>query len=277
MTSVKGSKSPLGLFPKGSATTVTKIRTLIVDDEPMARERVLTLLQQQPDIEIVGECADGAQALSAIERLEPELVFLDVQIPIMDGFGVIRALSPQRIPMVVFTTAYDEYALRAFEVHALDYLLKPFDGPRFLRTLDRARERLERQRAGDLGKRLLAMVQDLKPDQTHPPDRLVVKSGGRIFFIRTDEIDWVDAAGNYVRLHVKGDAYLFRETMSAMESRLDPNRFVRIHRSHIVNADRIKELQPGSGDHAVILRTGVKLPLSRGYKDRLQDRMGRTM
>ena len=256
---------------------MTKIRTLIVDDEPMARERVLTLLQQQPDIEIVGECADGAQALSAIERLDPELVFLDVQIPVMDGFGVIRALSPQRIPMVVFTTAYDEYALRAFEVHALDYLLKPFDGPRFLRTLERARERLERQRAGDLGKRLLAMVQDLKPEPTQAPDRLVVKSGGRIFFIRTDEIDWVDAAGNYVRLHVKGDAYLFRETMSAMEARLDPNRFVRIHRSHIVNADRIKELQPGAGDHSVILRSGVKLPLSRGYKDRLQDRMGRSM
>lgn len=277
MTSVKGEQHALGPFPEGVRSTVTKIRTLIVDDEAMARERVLTLLQQQPDIEIVGECADGAQALSAIERLEPELVFLDVQIPVMDGFGVIRALAPQRMPMVVFTTAYDEYALRAFEVHALDYLLKPFDGPRFLRTLERARERLERQRAGDLGKRLLAMVQDMKPEGAQAPDRLVVKSGGRIFFIRTDEIDWVDAAGNYVRLHVKGDAYLFRETMSAMEARLDASRFVRIHRSHIVNADRIKELQPGNGDHAVILRTGVKLPLSRGYKDRLQDRMGRTM
>ncbi len=254
---------------------MTKIRTLIVDDEPMARERVLSLLQQQSDIEIVGECADGAQALSAIQRLEPELVFLDIQIPVMDGFGVIRALAPHRIPMVVFTTAYDEYALRAFEVHALDYLLKPFDSPRFLRTLERARDRIERQRAGDLGKRLLAMVQDLKPEPSQPPDRLVVKTGGRIFFIRTDEIDWVDAAGNYVRLHVKGDAFLFRETMSAMEARLDANQFIRIHRSHIVNADRIKELQPGSGDHAVILRSGVKLPLSRGYKDRLQERLGR--
>ena len=144
----------------------------------------------------------------------------------MDGFGVIRALAPNRMPMVVFTTAYDEYALRAFEVHALDYLLKPFDSPRFLRTLERARERLERQRAGDLGKRLLAMVQDLRPEPAHPPDRLVVKSGGRIFFVRTDEIDWIDAAGNYVRLHVKGDSYLFRETMTAMEARLDHTRFV---------------------------------------------------
>ena len=175
------------------------------------------------------------------------------------------------MPLVVFTTAYDEYALKAFEVHALDYLLKPFDSPRFLRTLERARERLERQRAGDLGKRLLAMVQDLKPEAAQPPDRLVVKSGGRIFFVRTDEIDWVDAAGNYVRLHVKGESYLFRETMSAMEARLDPSRFVRIHRSHIVNADRIKELQPGNGDHAVVLRSGARLPLSRGYRDKLQE------
>ncbi len=270
----KGTNHPRS-SPGGVCGTVTKIRTLIVDDEPMARERVLSLLQQQSDIEIVGECADGAQALSAIQRLEPELVFLDIQIPVMDGFGVIRALAPHRIPMVVFTTAYDEYALRAFEVHALDYLLKPFDSPRFLRTLERARDRIERQRAGDLGKRLLAMVQDLKPEPSQPPDRLVVKTGGRIFFIRTDEIDWVDAAGNYVRLHVKGDAFLFRETMSAMEARLDANQFIRIHRSHIVNADRIKELQPGSGDHAVILRSGVKLPLSRGYKDRLQERLGR--
>jgi two-component system LytT family response regulator len=162
--------------------------------------------------------------------------------------------------MVVFTTAYDEYALRAFEVHALDYLLKPFDSPRFLRTLERGAERLERQRAGDLGKRLLAMVQDLRPEPAHPPDRLVVKSGGRIFFVRTDEIDWIDAAGNYVRLHVKGDSYLFRETMTAMEARLDHTRFVRIHRSHIVNSERIKELQPDNGDYTVILRSGAKLP-----------------
>ena len=138
-----------------------KIRTLVVDDEPMARERVLALLEQQPDIEVVGEASDGQQAVSAIERLEPELVFLDVQIPVMDGCGVIRAVTPQRMPMVVFTTAYDEYALQAFEVHALDYLLKPFDGLRFQRALERARERLDRQRAGDLGKRLLAMVNDI--------------------------------------------------------------------------------------------------------------------
>jgi two-component system LytT family response regulator len=254
---------------------VTKIRTLVVDDEPMARERVLTLLNQQPDIVVVGECADGAQAVSAIERLDPELVFLDVQIPVFDGFSVLRAVTPRRMPMVVFTTAYDEYALRAFEVHALDYLLKPFDGPRFQRALERARERIERQRAGDLGKRLLAMVQDLKPEPQQQNDRLVVKSGGRIYFLRVDEIDWVDAAGNYVRLHVKGESHLFRETMAAMEKRLDANRFVRIHRSHIVNTDRIKELQPGNGEHIVVLRNGVRLTLSRGYREKLQERLGK--
>jgi len=235
---------------------------------------VMALLNQQPDIEVVGECADGAQAVSAIERLSPELVFLDVQIPVMDAFGVIRAVTPQRMPMVVFTTAYDEYALRAFEVHALDYLLKPFDGTRFQRALERARERLDRQRAGDLGRRLMAMVHDLKPEPPSQPDRLVVKSSGRIHFLRVDEIDWIDAAGNYVRLHVKGESHLFRETMNAIEQRLDGGRFVRIHRSHIVNIDRIKELLPGNGEHIVLLRNGVRLTLSRGYRDKLQQRLG---
>ena len=257
----------------GWGQTVTKIRTLIVDDEPMARERVRALLAQQPDVDILGEVADGPQAIAAIERLEPQLVFLDVQMPGLDGFGVLRGLSPERMPLVVFTTAYDEYALRAFEVHALDYLLKPFDSQRFFNTLDRARDRIERQRAGDLGKRLLAMVQDLKPDGPQPSDRLVVKSGGRIFFVRLDEIDWIDAAGNYVRLHVNGDTHLFRETMNAIEKRLD-SRFVRIHRSHIVNADRIKELLPSDGEHTVVLQNGARLTLSRGYKGRLQERLG---
>jgi two-component system LytT family response regulator len=257
-------------------TRAAKTRVLIADDEPLARERLRMLLAQEEWVEIAGECQNGQEAVAAIHKLHPDLVFLDIQMPGATAFEVIQQVGVPRMPPVVFVTAYDKYALRAFDVHALDYLLKPFDGPRFLRTLQRARERLERQRAGDLGKRLLAMVQDLKPEAAQPPDRIVVKSGGRIFFIRTDEIDWVDAAGNYVRLHVKGESYLFRETMSAMEARLDADRFVRIHRSHIVNADRIKELQPGAGDHAVILRSGVKLPLSRGYKDRLQEKLGRT-
>ena len=253
---------------------MTKIRTLIVDDEPMARERVTSLLNQQPDIEVVGHCADGEQAVAAIERLSPELVFLDVQIPVIDGFGVIRAVTPQRMPMVVFTTAYDEYALKAFEVHALDYLLKPFDALRFQRALERARERLERQRTGDLGRRLLAMVQDAKPELPNA-DRILIRSSGRIYFIRVDDIDWVDAAGNYVRLHVKGEAHLFRETMNAMEKRLDPTRFARVHRSHVVNINRIKEIVPHGGEHVIVLQNGTRLTLSRGYRDRLQERLGK--
>jgi two-component system, LytTR family, response regulator len=253
--------------------TTPSTRVLVVDDEPLARERLRTLLQEEPGFDLVGEASDGITGAESIMALSPDLVFLDVQMPGADGFDVIDAVGPDKMPFVVFVTAYDRYALRAFDVHALDYLLKPFDSQRFFNTLDRARERLERQRAGELGKRLLAMVQDLKPDGPQASDRLVVKSSGRIFFVRLDEIDWIDAAGNYVRLHVNGESHLFRETMNAIEKRLD-TRFVRIHRSHIVNADRIKELLPNDGEHLVVLQNGTRLTLSRGYKGRLQERLG---
>jgi two-component system LytT family response regulator len=254
---------------------VTKIRTLVVDDEPIARERILSLLQQENDVEVIGQCADGVQAVSAIQQQSPDLVFLDVQMPGCDGFGVIQNIGADRMPTVVFVTAYDEYALRAFEVHALDYLLKPFGKDRFQETLKHARESLERRRAGDLGRRLLALVHDLKPEQQRL-DRLVVKSGGRVFFLRTDEIDWIEAAGNYVRLHLGEESHLFRETMNGMESRLDGRRFVRIHRSRIVNTERIKELQPWfNGEYVVILRNGTRLTLSRGYREKLQEQLGK--
>ena len=180
---------------------MTKIRTLVVDDEPVARERIIGLLNQEKDIEVVGEYSDGSQAVSAIQQQHPDLVFLDVQMPACDGFGVLQQLSPEQVPAVVFVTAYDEYALKAFEVHAIDYLLKPFGRDRFAQTLQHAREHLERRRAGDLGKRLMALVQDIKPEP-QKLDRLVVKSGGRVFFLRTPEIDWIEAAGNYVRMHL---------------------------------------------------------------------------
>ena len=254
---------------------MNKIRTLIVDDEAMARERILGLLSQEQDVEVVGQCSDGQQAVSAIQQLSPELVFLDVQMPAVDGFGVIRQVGAERMPMVVFVTAYDEYALQAFEVHALDYLLKPFGRDRLQQCLDHARHQRDRRRAGDLGKSLLALVQDFRPEQKKQ-DRLVVKSGGRVFFVRTDEIDWIEAAGNYVRLHMKDQSHLFRETMNQMESRLDPQRFFRIHRSRIVNTERIKELQPWfNGEYVVILRNGTRLTLSRGYRDRLQDQLAK--
>jgi two-component system LytT family response regulator len=254
---------------------MSKIRTLVVDDEPMARDRVVSLLQQEDDVDLVGECADGTQAVAAIQNQAPDLVFLDVQMPGHNAFQVIEAVGVDRMPPVIFVTAYDEYALKAFEVHALDYLLKPFGRDRFQQTLQHARSNVERRRAGDLGRKLLALVNDIKPE---PPrlERLVVKSGGRVFFLRTEEIDWIEAAGNYVRLHLGSDVHLFRETMNRMEVRLDSRQFVRIHRSRIVNTDRVKELQPWfNGEHVVILQNGTRLTLSRGYRDKLQEQLKR--
>jgi two-component system LytT family response regulator len=256
---------------------MTKIRTLVVDDEVMARERICGLLAQEPDVEVVGECADGLQAVNAIQRLSPDLVFLDVQMPAVDGFGVIKEVGAERMPMVVFVTAYDQYALQAFEVHAVDYLLKPFGRDRLQQCLDHARQQRQRIQAGELGRSLLALVQDFKPEQKRE-DRLVIKSGGRVFFVRTEEIDWIEAAGNYVRLHLKDQAHLFRETMNQIESRLDPQRFFRIHRSRIVNTERIKELQPWfNGEFIVVLQNGTQLRLSRSYREKLEDRLGRSL
>jgi two-component system, LytTR family, response regulator len=231
------------------------------------------LLMTEQDIEIVGQCRDGEEAVSAIVDHEPDLVFLDVQMPQMNGFEVIEAVGGDRMPLVIFVTAFDQHALRAFQVRALDYLLKPFDRERFKEALDRARRQVEREETGDLGRRLLALVKDLRRDQPRA-ERLVVKSGGRLFFLRADEIDWVEAAGNYVRLHVGTTSHLLRETMNAIEGRLDPEKFFRIHRSRIVNMERIQELQPWlNGEYAVLLRTGTRLTLSRGYREKLQDRL----
>ncbi|MGE0443920.1 MAG: LytR/AlgR family response regulator transcription factor [Vicinamibacterales bacterium] len=253
---------------------MSKIRTLVVDDEPMARERVLALLRQEQDVEVIGECGDGSEAVSAIQQQSPDLVFLDVQMPGCTGFDVIQNVGADRMPTVVFVTAYDEYALKAFEVHALDYLLKPFGKDRFQETLRHAREALDHRRAGELGRRLLALVHDVKPEPQRQ-DRLIVKSGGRVFFLRTEEIDWIEAAGNYVRLHLGEESHLFRETMNNMEAKLDQRRFARIHRSRIVNVERIRELQPWfNGEYVVILRDGTRLTLSRNYRERLQEHLG---
>jgi two-component system LytT family response regulator len=251
-----------------------KVKTLIVDDEPLARERLASLLAAEQDIEIVGQSRDGEEAVTAIHDHSPDLVFLDVQMPHMNGFEVIEAVGVERMPLVIFVTAYDQHALRAFQVKALDYLLKPFDRERLTDALQRARKQIEREETGDLGRRLMALVKDLRKDQPRS-DRLVVKSGGRLFFLRADEIDWIEAAGNYVRLHVGTTSHLLRETMNAIESRLDPEKFFRIHRCRIVNMERIQELQPWlNGEYAVLLRTGTRLTLSRGCREKLQERLG---
>ena len=254
-----------------------KIRTLIVDDEPLARERLATLLGGEQDIEVIGQSRDGEEAITAIQDHSPDLVFLDVQMPQMNGFEVIEAVGSERMPLVIFVTAYDQHALKAFQVRALDYILKPFDRERFSEALQRARKQIERDETGDLGRRLLALVKDLRKDQPKT-DRLVVKSGGRLFFLRMDEIDWIEAAGNYVKLHVGNDSHLIRETMNAVESKLSPDMFVRIHRCHIVNIEQVRELQPWfNGEYVVFLKNGTRLTLSRGYRERLQDRVGRTI
>jgi two-component system LytT family response regulator len=250
-------------------------RVLIVDDEPLARERLRMLLQDEQGIDVVGEAGDAATAAESIAALSPDLVFLDVQMPGATGFDVISAVGADKMPMVIFVTAYDRYALRAFEVHALDYLLKPFDRDRFRHALGRARRQLDGRSSGDLERRLLAIVNDLKPSHGRV-DRFVVKAGGRVFFVRADEIDWIEAAGNYVKLHVGNDTHLFRETMNAVEARLDADMFFRIHRSHIVNIERIRELQPWfNGEYVVFLKNGTRLTLSRGYREKLQERVGR--
>ncbi|MBK8151500.1 MAG: response regulator transcription factor [Acidobacteria bacterium] len=244
------------------------IRTIIVDDEPLARDRVRRFLRDEPGIEIVGECGNGAEAIELIDSVRPDLVFLDIQMPEKTGFEVVKSLGDRDVPAIIFVTAYDQYALEAFDVHALDYLLKPFNRERLRRALGRARTDIENRSKGKIDERLASLIADLKAEKRYL-ERLLVKSTGRVFFIKTDEIDWIEAAGNYLKLHLGREGHLIRETMNSIESKLDPNRFLRIHRSTIVNIDRIKELQPMfSGDYAVILRSGRELTLSRNYRER---------
>lgn len=253
-----------------------KTRTLIVDDEPLARERLRRLLETEPDIELIGECANGREAVAAIEEKSPDLVFLDVQMPELNGFEVLDQLRGERRPMVVFVTAYDQFALKAFEVHAVDYLLKPFDRERFQVALRRALGHGRRGPAAELDQRLSALLRDLKP-QPKAVERLAIKSGGRVVFVRVEDIDWVEAADNYVELHVGEVSHLHRETMSDLERILPSEKFMRISRSTIVNVDRIKELQPMfHGEYAVILRTNIRLTLSRSYREKLHQLLGKT-
>ncbi len=251
-----------------------KIRALIVEDEPLARERIRTLLANEPDVELLGEEADGRSAVEAIRAGKPDLVFLDVNIPELNGFGVIDEIGVERMPAVVFVTAYDQFAVKAFDTHAVDYILKPFDEERFRVALGRAREALRHRDSGELDDRLKDLLQEVR--RPRHVERLAVKSGGKILFIRTEDIDWIGAEGNYARLHIGNRSHLLRETMSALESKLDPERFLRIHRSTIVGTDAIVELEPlFQGDYVVILRDGTRLTSSRGYRSNLQAFMNR--
>jgi two-component system LytT family response regulator len=247
------------------------LRVLIVDDEEIARQRLRRLLAREDDVEIVGEASDGVHAVDSIRSLAPDLVFLDVQMPEVDGFAVLERLRPHLAPAVVFVTAHDDYALRAFDVHAVDYLRKPFDAMRFKEAFSRARRRVAGVEAEDRSRKLDALLAQVAAHSPRSRERLMVRADGRLYFVRIDEIDWVEAAGNYVKLHVGRDTHLMRETMAGIEKMLDPSRFLRIHRSAIVNLDRVREMQPWfSGEYTVILRDGTQLRLSRVYRDRLE-------
>ena len=241
------------------------LRALVVDDEALARQRIRHLLRRTDDIEVVAECANGLEAVKAIEDLKPDLVFLDIQMPELDGFGVVEAVGAEGMPPTLFITAYDQHALKAFEVHALDYLLKPFSPERFHKALERAR-RWCLQQPG-MGPDLEALLAGLRQERPWV-DRLLVKQGDRHVLVRTATLQWIEAEDNYVRLHVEGTSHLLRQTMSGLLARLDPAQFRRIHRSAIVNLDCIKEFQPWSGgDHLVIMRDGTRLTLSRTFRE----------
>ena len=264
------------------------IRTLIVDDEPAARAGIRQLLSADPEIVVTGEYADGVQAAAAIREAAPDLVFLDVQMPELDGFGVLREVGVESPPAFVFVTAYDQYALRAFEVHAIDYLLKPFTDERFRESLQRAKQQVRQGQLVGLSRKLASLLDSYEGGASAPSrvpgprseylERLVVKSGGKVTLLRVADIEWIDAEGDYVRIHVGKAWHLLRETMKNLETQLDPERFVRIHRSTIVNLERIKELQPFfRGEYVVVLQSGITLKLSRGYRDHLEARLGRAI
>jgi len=261
-----------------AAAGVAPIRVLVVDDEPLAREKIRGMAADDPDIRIVGECSNGAEAIEAIQAIQPDLLLLDVQMPEVGGFAVLEALRDESsLPPVIFITAYDHYAVRAFEVHALDYLLKPFDRERFRAAMERAKKQIRRDPDNGIDARILALLEQIKEPQRYS-ERLVVKTGGRVFFLNTDEIDWIEAEGNYVSIHTNKKAYLLRETISSLEAQLDPKDFVRIHRSAIANINRIKELQPWShGEYHVILQDGTQLTLSRSYREKLQAALGNSL
>ncbi|MGA8272448.1 MAG: LytTR family DNA-binding domain-containing protein [Candidatus Sulfotelmatobacter sp.] len=250
------------------------LRTVVADDERLAREKLLILLKSEPQLQVVAECQDGKQTVSAVRDFAPDLLLLDIQMPELDGFAVLDKIAPEQMPVVIFTSAYDQYAIRAFEANALDYLLKPFDQERLHHAVSRARSELSKARDSEITNRILSLLSQVRaitPSVSERDNRLVIKVNGRVVFLDLDSIDWVEAAANYVRLNVGKESYLLRETIGGISQRLDANHFVRIHRSAIVNVRKIKELIPvNSGEYVVVLKNGKELSCSRGYRAGLQ-------
>ncbi len=247
----------------------TTIRTIVSDDEPLAREKLRILLASEAGVRIVAECRDGRQTIDALQTYKPDLLLLDIQMPGADGFQVLSAIPADDMPLVVFTTAYDQYAIRAFETHAVDYLLKPFDHERLHKAIERIRSELLKTNDREMTQRILDLLAGTRAE-SRVTKRLAIKAAGRVVFLDVEEIDWVEAAANYVRLHVGKESHLLRESIGRISERLDPDRFVRVHRSTIVNVRRIKELQPcNSGEYIVVLKDGKELSCSRGYRTEL--------
>jgi two-component system LytT family response regulator len=251
-----------------------KIHALIIDDEPPARSVIRKMLAEDSDIEVVGECSNGIEAKKSIQKHSPDLLFLDIEMPEMDGFALLESFTEDKTPAVIFVTAYNQYAVRAFDVSAVDYLLKPFDHERMAKALERAKSNLRERSDEERSEQVLELLQQLNTKQK-TLDRFVIKKNGRVLLVASKEIDWIEASGNYVLLHTGREKHILRETMKHIEKRLDSNKFLRIHRSTIVNIDRIKELQTHfNGEHLVILKTGNELILSRRYREKLSQKLG---
>ena len=260
-----------------------KIRALIVDDELLAHKALKSMLKDDHEVEVVAECRNGNEAVKAIRELSPDIVFLDIQMPEIDGFQVIEEVGVERMPVTVFVTAFDKHALRAFEAHALDYLLKPFDHERFNTALLRAKTQVRQQTLGKISDSLLAVLHDIKPKSNESSlkperaahkqsiDRIAIKASGRVYFLKTEEIDWVESAGDYLSLHTASGTHLIRETMEKFHAKLDSQKFLRIHRSTIVNIERVKDIRPFfKGDYVITLTNGKRLKSSRSYRHQLQ-------
>lgn len=257
------------------AATGKAVRVVVADDERLARQKVRLLLESEPNVTVVAECQDGRQTVSAINCFHPDLLLLDIQMPDLDGFQVLSEIPAHEMPVVIFTSAYDQYAIRAFEAHALDYLLKPFDQGRLHQAIERARHELLKSENREMASRIKELLSHLRagtvPAQADAPNRLVIRAKGRVIFLDLEDIDWVEAAANYVRLNVGKESYLLRETIARTSERLNPAQFIRIHRSTIVNVHKIKELIPvNSGEYIVVLKNGKELSCSRGYRALLQ-------
>jgi two-component system, LytTR family, response regulator len=250
---------------------MAKIRALIADDEPLAREWIRNGLSSDPEIEVIGECADGLETVAAIEQHQPDVVLLDIEMPGLNGFGILERARTERSPAIIFITAYDQYALKAFDARAVDYLMKPFSRERLSEAVGRAKAHTERNSSQELRTALVSLVREVQRDRSYP-EWLLLKEDGRSFFVHVPDIDWIESSRNNVLLHVGKQKHVCHETTGGIEAKLDPRRFLRIHRSSIVNIERIHELHPWfNGDYTVLLRDGTRLTMSSTYREKLKD------